>query len=147
VLPLIQSLPRNPKDRNFWKLLGKYRAKILHETYHYAFYIVSAAVIGENPRIFGFNFDNSLGHWDLPSVSAGLERNAVKERLQAFHDARQVGRERSHVQHSNRVATLRIDSAEDNLLPILCRVMNVDRKRFFRAPDSGRLRRLNLDII
>ena len=24
------------------------------------FYIVSAAVIGENPRLFGFNFDNPL---------------------------------------------------------------------------------------
>jgi hypothetical protein len=26
------------------------------------FYIASAAVIGENPRLFGFDFDNPLAH-------------------------------------------------------------------------------------
>ena len=30
------------------------------QTYDYVFYIVSAAVIGENPRLFGFQFDNPL---------------------------------------------------------------------------------------
>ena len=30
------------------------------QTYDYVFYIVSAAVIGENPRLFGFPFDNPL---------------------------------------------------------------------------------------
>ena len=31
-----------------------------HQTYDYVFYIVAAAVIGENPRLFGFKFDNPL---------------------------------------------------------------------------------------
>ena len=60
VLPLVRKLPANPRERNFWKLLSTYREKIPRETYDYVFYIVSAAVIGENPRLFGFDFDNPL---------------------------------------------------------------------------------------
>jgi membrane-bound lytic murein transglycosylase D len=60
VIPLINSMPENPRERNFWRLLSQYRAKIPQETYDYVFYIVSASVIGENPRLFGFDFDNPL---------------------------------------------------------------------------------------
>lgn len=60
VLPLVQKLPANPKERNFWKLLEKYPEKIPTQTYEYVYYIFSAAVIGENPRLFGFDFDNPL---------------------------------------------------------------------------------------
>jgi membrane-bound lytic murein transglycosylase D len=60
VLPLVQGMPLNPRDRNFWQLLVKHRDKIPQQTYDYVFYIFSAAVIGENPRLFGFNFDNPL---------------------------------------------------------------------------------------
>jgi membrane-bound lytic murein transglycosylase D len=62
VLPLVRSLSANPRERNLWKLLEKYKAKIPQETYDYVFYIGSAAVIGENPRLFGFDFDNPLAH-------------------------------------------------------------------------------------
>jgi membrane-bound lytic murein transglycosylase D len=61
VLPLVRGMPANPRERNFWRLLSKYRSKIPQETYDYVFYIASAAVIGENPRLFGFDFDNPLG--------------------------------------------------------------------------------------
>jgi len=64
VIPLIQSLPANPRERNYWKLLAAYRDKIPKETYDYVFYIVAAAVIGENPRLFGFDFDNPLAYLD-----------------------------------------------------------------------------------
>jgi hypothetical protein len=60
VLPLVQSMPANPRERNFWQLLTKYRDKIPQETYDYVFYIASAAVIGEDPRLFGFDFDDPL---------------------------------------------------------------------------------------
>jgi membrane-bound lytic murein transglycosylase D len=60
MLPLVRSMPPNPRERNFWKLLANHRRNIPQETYDYVFYIVSAAVIGENPRLFGFNFDNPL---------------------------------------------------------------------------------------
>jgi hypothetical protein len=60
VLPLVRSMPLNPRERNFWRLIALYRDKIPQETYDYVFYIASAAVIGEDPRQFGFNFDNPL---------------------------------------------------------------------------------------
>jgi membrane-bound lytic murein transglycosylase D len=60
VIDLLQRMPRNPRDRNFWKVLEKYRREIPPDTYNYVFDIVSAAVIGENPRLFGFPFDNPL---------------------------------------------------------------------------------------
>jgi hypothetical protein len=60
VLPLVRSMPLNPTARNFWRLLADHRSQIPQETYDYVFYIVSAAVIGENPRLFGFDFDNPL---------------------------------------------------------------------------------------
>lgn len=63
VVPLIQGMPQNPRERNFWQLLAKYGDKIPDQTYDYVFSIVSAAVIGENPRLFGFDFDNPLAEW------------------------------------------------------------------------------------
>jgi soluble lytic murein transglycosylase-like protein len=58
IIDRVRDLPNNPRDRNFWKLIERFR--IPEETYNYVFYIVSAAVIGENPRAFGFQFDNPL---------------------------------------------------------------------------------------
>jgi hypothetical protein len=66
VLPLVRSMPANPKDRNFWKLLTHHRQQIPKETYDYVFSIVSAAVIGENPRLFGFTFENPLAQASEP---------------------------------------------------------------------------------
>ncbi|NUM73937.1 transglycosylase SLT domain-containing protein [candidate division KSB1 bacterium] len=60
VIDLIRKMPENPRERNFWRLLKNYRERLPDETYNYVFYIFSAAVIGENPRIFGFKFDNPL---------------------------------------------------------------------------------------
>jgi pSer/pThr/pTyr-binding forkhead associated (FHA) protein len=60
VIDLIRTMPANPQDRNFWELISKYRHKIPDETYDYVFSIFSAAVIGQNPRLFGFDFDNPL---------------------------------------------------------------------------------------
>ncbi len=57
---LILKLPANPRDRNFWKLLEVSKTKLPKETYKYVFYIFSAAVIGEDPGQFGFNFKNPL---------------------------------------------------------------------------------------
>ena len=60
VLPLMRKMSANPKDRNFWKLLASGKQRIPEETYDYVFHIAAAAVIGENPRLFGFDFDNPL---------------------------------------------------------------------------------------
>ena len=66
VIDKLKQMPANPKQRNFWKFLEQYKERMPLQTYEYVFYIVSAAVIGENPRLFGFDFDNPLA-----SVSAG----------------------------------------------------------------------------
>ena len=55
----LRTLPKNPRERNFWALLQQH--KIPNETYDYVFHIFSAAVIGENPQLFGFNFSDPLG--------------------------------------------------------------------------------------
>ncbi len=62
VLPLVRGMPANPKERNFWRLLTEHRDEIPPETYGYVFSIVSAAVIGEDPHLFGFDFENPLAH-------------------------------------------------------------------------------------
>lgn len=62
VIKLIQSMPANPRERNFWRLLRDHRDKIPQETYDYVFYIFSAAVVGEDPKRFGFKFENPLAH-------------------------------------------------------------------------------------
>ncbi len=67
----IRSMPENPRDRNFWALLKQH--DIPKETYDYVFYIFSAIVIGENPSLFGFDFDNPLEiidqpHWGRTSI-------------------------------------------------------------------------------
>jgi membrane-bound lytic murein transglycosylase D len=48
---IIARMPENPRERNFWRLLS-YK-DIPRETYDYVFSIFSAAVICENPRLFG----------------------------------------------------------------------------------------------
>jgi serine/threonine protein kinase len=58
--PLFHSAVENPRERNFWRVVLAHRHAIKTESYQYVLRIVSAAVIGENPRLFGFNFDNPL---------------------------------------------------------------------------------------
>lgn len=58
VRKLINGLPQNPRERNFWALLKNYR--LPKQTRDYVFYIFSAAVIGENPKLFGFEVEPPL---------------------------------------------------------------------------------------
>lgn len=67
IIRRIRQMPANPRERNFWQLLLQH--KIPRETYDYVFYIFSAAVIGENPKFFGFGFDNPLRDL-LPATTA-----------------------------------------------------------------------------
>jgi hypothetical protein len=60
IINLLRSMPANPRERNFWKLLEQHHDQVPKETYDYVLSIVSAAVIGENPRLFGFALDNPL---------------------------------------------------------------------------------------
>ena len=60
VIDLLRTMPADPRQRNFWQLLARYRERMPGQTYDYVFHIIAAAVIGENPRLFGFDFDNPL---------------------------------------------------------------------------------------
>ena len=55
---MIKKMPNNPKERNFWRFVTQYQ--IPDETYQYVLYIFSAAVIGEDPQYFGFDFQSPL---------------------------------------------------------------------------------------
>lgn len=65
IIRLLRSLPENPRERNFWQLLQKHNVPA--ETYDYVLHIFSAAVIGENPKFFGFDFDNPLAELEATS--------------------------------------------------------------------------------
>jgi membrane-bound lytic murein transglycosylase D len=54
----IRAMKENPRDRNFWALLAQ--TDVPKETRDYVFRIFSAAVIGEDPRLFGFDFEKPL---------------------------------------------------------------------------------------
>jgi membrane-bound lytic murein transglycosylase D len=64
IIRMLRSMPANPRERNFWKVLERHRDQVPKETYDYVLSIVSAAVIGENPRLFGFALDNPLAFSD-----------------------------------------------------------------------------------
>jgi len=72
ILRLVRSLPESPRERNFWKLFAKYRERIPQQTYDYIFSIVSAAVIGEDPELFGFDFDSPYDRAELLAASGGF---------------------------------------------------------------------------
>jgi membrane-bound lytic murein transglycosylase D len=56
----LAGIPEDPSARNYWSFLGQYRDRMPRETKDYVLKIFSAAVIGENPRQFGFDMDNPL---------------------------------------------------------------------------------------
>ena len=70
VIKMLRTMPANPRERNFWKVLEQHRDQVPKETYDYVLSIVSAAVIGENPRLFGFGFDSPLAFTETRQASA-----------------------------------------------------------------------------
>jgi membrane-bound lytic murein transglycosylase D len=76
---MLSAMPENPRQRNFWNLLS--RNTLPDETYNYVFYIVSAAVIGENPRLFGFDFDNPLEPAPADSARAAASDSLHGDRM------------------------------------------------------------------
>jgi soluble lytic murein transglycosylase-like protein len=75
-------IPQNPQQRSYWRFLNEYGDRMPQQTKDYVFYIVSAAVIGQNPRLFGFDFDNPLEPYmaraavAAPSEADSMEREA-----------------------------------------------------------------------
>ncbi|HLA64202.1 MAG TPA: FHA domain-containing protein [Rhodothermales bacterium] len=56
----LSEIPQDPQQRSYWRFLNAYGNQMPQETRNYVLRIFSAAVIGRNPRLFGFNFDNPL---------------------------------------------------------------------------------------
>ncbi len=56
----VEGVPQNPQQRTYWHFLNEYRDRMPEETKGYVLHIFAAAVIGQNPRLFGFDFDNPL---------------------------------------------------------------------------------------
>jgi membrane-bound lytic murein transglycosylase D len=53
-------VPANPSSRNYWAFLREYGDRMPDETKDYVIKIFAAAVIGQDPRHFGFDFDNPV---------------------------------------------------------------------------------------
>ncbi|MBN2345159.1 MAG: transglycosylase SLT domain-containing protein [Candidatus Aminicenantes bacterium] len=76
-LPGLENIPeeelaQNPEARNYWRFYTEYGDRIPAQTKDYVLKIFAAAVIGENPRLFGFDFDNPL-HPYLEAPPAAAE--------------------------------------------------------------------------
>lgn len=56
----LTDVPENPMDRSYWRFLGQYSDRMPEETKNYVLRIFAAAVMGEDPRLFGFDLDNPL---------------------------------------------------------------------------------------
>ena len=72
-------IPQNPQQRSYWRFLNEYQDRMPTQTKDYVLYIVSAAVIGQNPRLFGFDFDNPLEPYlGVPTTAAPSEAEPVE---------------------------------------------------------------------
>src|SRR5690606_18458169 len=57
---LLAGIPDDPQARSYWRFLTEYSERMPDETKDYVLKIFAAAVIGQDPRLFGFDFDNPL---------------------------------------------------------------------------------------
>jgi hypothetical protein len=56
----LKGIPQTPQERNYWQFLTTYSRRMPDEAKEYVLKVFSAAVIGQNPKLFGFEFDNPL---------------------------------------------------------------------------------------
>jgi len=70
---LLRSLPESPAERNYWALLDKHRARVPRETQDYVLRVIAAAVIGEDPELFGFDVPAPLGQAIETGVADGMK--------------------------------------------------------------------------
>jgi hypothetical protein len=59
----LAAIPQDPQQRSYWRFLTTYGSQMPQETRNYVLRIFAAAVIGRNPRLFGFGFDNPLARY------------------------------------------------------------------------------------
>ncbi|MDX1739997.1 MAG: transglycosylase SLT domain-containing protein [Rhodothermales bacterium] len=64
-----EGIDQTPRSRSYWNFYREYSKRMPEETKDYVIKIFAAAVIGQDPRRFGFDFDNPL---DLETASASV---------------------------------------------------------------------------
>lgn len=70
---VIEDIPETPDDRNYWRFLTEYDDRMPEETKDYVLKVFSAAVIGQNPRLFGIDLENPLReHMQQPAAVSAL---------------------------------------------------------------------------
>jgi soluble lytic murein transglycosylase-like protein len=73
----LKGIPEDADQRNYWRFLTEFSERMPEETKQYVLKIFAAAVIGQNPGLFGFSFDNPLTPYTeapLPShMLSGME--------------------------------------------------------------------------
>lgn len=57
---LFEGIPDDVAERTYWNFYNEYSSRMPDETKDYVAKIFAAAVIGEDPRLFGFDMDNPL---------------------------------------------------------------------------------------
>lgn len=57
---LLEDIPDDPRARSYWRFYTVYSDRMPQQTKDYVIKIFAAAVIGDNPRLFGFDFDDPL---------------------------------------------------------------------------------------
>ena len=72
-----EGIPENAEARSYWRFLGEFSSRMPEETKDYVLRIFSAAVVGEDPRRFGFDFEQPARA--LPGAGRRLS-----ERLQSL---------------------------------------------------------------
>ncbi|MBT8399992.1 MAG: transglycosylase SLT domain-containing protein, partial [Rhodothermia bacterium] len=55
-----EGMGRSPDERNYWRFYEEFGNRMPEQTKDYVLKIFAAAVIGSNPRLFGFDFDDPL---------------------------------------------------------------------------------------
>ena len=80
----LEGIPENPEDRNYWRFLREYSDRMPEETKDYVLKIFSAAVIGHNPALFGFDFENPLQKYmEAPAAPQMTSRSYAPPALHA----------------------------------------------------------------
>ncbi len=57
---LLQGIPDDVEARSYWKFYSEYAGRMPDETKDYVLRIFAAAVIGQDPKLFGFDIENPL---------------------------------------------------------------------------------------
>lgn len=73
----MRGIANDPEHRTYWRFLTEYRGRMPDETKGYVMNIFAAAVIGQNPRMFGINMDPPLSAASLARSSGAVRTPSV----------------------------------------------------------------------